>query len=178
MRDELLSIWPTEGLHEILDLGARDAWHTAGLPGVRRHVGVEIWKPALARGTAKAQAGHIPGWDPVHQDALVYTLEAGTGSFDAVLAIDLLEHLEPAAARVLLVEMKRVTRRLAVVWTTMGMIPTGAFDIDGEPNPYEVHKWGPDPTDLQAAGYTVRILPEWHQERGGAILAWYEGEAT
>ncbi len=174
MRDLLLSIWPPEGLHEILDLGARDAWHTSGLPGVRRHVGVDIWQPALARGTGKAQAGHIPGWEPVLADALEYVVTQGAGDFDAVLAIDLVEHLPPTSARILLTEMVRVARRLAVVWTTLGFIPTPPNDIDGNPNPYEVHKWGPDPTDLQAAGYQVRILPDHHGERGGAILAWYD----
>lgn len=174
MRDQLLSIWPTEGLHEILDLGARDAWHTAGLPGVRRHVGVDIWQPALDLGTAKAMAGSIPGWEPVLADALEYIVTQAAGSFDAVLAIDLIEHLPPTSARVLMAEMARVARRLAVIWTTYGFISQAAYDVDGNPNPYEAHKWGPDPDDFLRAGYQVRTLPDWHGPRGGAILAWHD----
>ena len=80
MRDQILSIWPPGGLAEILDLGARDCWHTSGLPGVRRHVGVDIWPEALQRGTKKAQEGHIPGWEPVLAGAYSYCLLAPTGA--------------------------------------------------------------------------------------------------
>lgn len=173
MRDQLLSIWPPKGMHYLLDLGARDAWHTAGLPGVRRHVGVDIWPEALARGTAKAMAGGIPGWEPVEADALGYLLGAKGGAFDAVVAIDLLEHLDKSPALLMLEEMIRVTRHIAVVWTTLGFIFQAAYDIDGNPNPYEAHKWGPVPEDFYPLGWEVRTLPQWHGDRGGAILAWY-----
>ena len=174
MRDHILSIWPTDGLQEILDLGCRDCWHTSGLPGVRRHVGVDLWPEALARGTKKAQEGRVPGWEPVLQDALAYCINSEENAFDAVLAIDLLEHLDPIVARDLLEEMKRITRRLAIVWTTMGFIAQAAYDVDGNPNPYEIHRWGPEPTDLWAARYHVRVLPNHHEGRGGAIFAWHD----
>lgn len=173
MRDELLRIWPKDGsIRTIVDLGCRDCWHTAGLPGVTRHVGVEVWPEALERGKRKAMTGGIPNFEPVLADALDYLAEAQDDSFDAVLAIDLLEHLEKKAGLALLDEMKRVASKLTIAWTTLGYIEQGPFDIDGQPNPFEEHKWGPTPQILAERGWRVRSFPLWHRLRGGAILAW------
>lgn len=173
MRDELLKIWPKDGsIQTVVDLGCRDCWHTAGLPGITRHVGVEIWPEALERGKQKAAAGGIPHFEPVHDNALAYLRGCKDGAFDAVLAIDLLEHLEESDGLDLLDEMKRVASRLAVVWTTLGFIQQAPYDVDGNPNPFEAHKWGPIPGQFIERGWRVRSYPMWHEKRGGAILAW------
>lgn len=174
MRGELLKIWPgNASISSIVDLGCRDCWHTAGLPGVTRHVGVEIWSEALDRGIRKALAGGIPYFEPVHDNALAYLRGCPDGAFDAVLAIDLLEHLDGKETGLeLLDEMRRVAAKLAVVWTTLGYIEQGPFDIDGQPNPFEEHKWGPTPQMFAERGWRVRSFPLWHRLRGGAILAW------
>lgn len=171
MREELLKIWPS-GIRTIVDLGCRDCWHTAGLPGVEQHVGVEVWKPALNRGIEKAAAGHIPNFEPVCDDALKFLSLQNEGTYDAVLAIDLIEHIQPTIAGAVLHEMARVARRLTVVWTTLGMIKQGPHDVDGGHNPFEQHVWGPTSEAFEALGWAVRCYPTWHQERGGAILAW------
>lgn len=173
MRDELLSIWPKDGsIRIIVDLGCRDCWHTAGLPGVTRHVGVEIWRPALERGLRKATSGGIPNFEPVHDNALAWLRDQRDESFDAVLAIDLVEHLERLDALDLIDEMGRVAHKLAVAWTTLGYIEQAAVDVDGNPNPFELHRWGPTGDVFTARGWQVRIYPNWHDARGGAILAW------
>jgi hypothetical protein len=171
MRDKLLEVFP-QGIRTVLDLGCRDCWHTAGLPGVKRHVGVDAWPPALERGKEKAAGGHIPNFEPVLADALVYLQERGDDAFDAVLAIDLLEHLEEAQGLRLLDEMVRVAGKIAIVWTTLGLIQQGPVDVDGNPNPFEEHKWGPRPSQFVERGWHVRSFPLWHKDRGGAILAW------
>jgi hypothetical protein len=159
-------------VNSLLDLGCRDCWHTAGLPGVTRHVGVEVWPLALERGVQKAMAGGIPNFEPVHCEALAYLTDCEDGAFDAVLAIDLLEHFKKQDGLTLLDEMKRVASHLAVVWTTLGYVKQAAYDVDGNPNPYEEHKWGPVPDNFMERNYRVRSYPLWHQQRGGAILAW------
>jgi hypothetical protein len=172
MRDELLSIWPQDGIRTIVDLGCRDCWHTAGLPGVTRHVGVEIWAEALDRGRLKAAAGGIPHFEPVHDNALAYLRGCPAAAFDGVLAIDLLEHLEKRDGLDMLDEMERVAGRLAVAWTTLGYIQQGPYDVDGQFNPFEEHKWGPTPQIFVERGWQVRSFPLWHENRGGAILTW------
>jgi hypothetical protein len=172
MRDELLSIWPRDGIQTIVDLGCRDCWHTAGLPGVTRHIGVEVWLPALERGLRKALAGGIPHFEAVYSDVLDYLGKYGDEHFDAVLAIDLLEHLDKDRALKLLGEMERTARLFCVTWTTMGYVRQGPYDVDGQPNPFEEHKWGPVMETFTRRGWMARAYPRWHEERGGAILAW------
>lgn len=172
MRDVLLSIWPLNGVSSILDLGCRDCWHTAGLPGVTRHVGVEVWPEALERGIHKALVGGIPNFEPIMGEALAYLRKCPSGSFAGVLAIDLLEHLPQFKALLLLNEMERVAIKLAVVWTTLGYVPQAAYDVDGNPNPFEEHRWGPTPDIFTKRKWNIKTYPEWHETRGGAILAW------
>lgn len=171
MRSELLKIWPS-GVATILDLGCRDCWHTARLPGVTQHVGVEVWPPALERGMKKAMAGGIPHFKPVCAEALTYLKSRSDNIFDAVLAIDLLEHLVQPEALELLDEMARVASKLAAVWTTLGHIQQGPYDIDAQPNPFEEHKWGPTLDVFITRNWQVKSYPSQHGERGGAILAW------
>jgi len=172
VRDELLKVWPKDGLATVLDLGCRDAWFTAGLPGVTRHVGVDIWPEALALGNEKAAAGHIPHFEGIQAEALQFCEMTPTGAFDAVLAIDLLEHLGALPASMLVKEMYRVASKLVVAWTTLGMIDQGPYDVDAKPNPYEQHNWGPTQAFFKGYNWQSTAYPDWHGDRGGAILAW------
>jgi len=172
VRDELMTVWPADGLATVLDLGCRDCWFTAGLPGVTRHVGVDAWPDALALANQKAQAGHIPHFEGIQAEALQFCEMTASGAFEAVLAIDLLEHLGAMPAAILTGEMGRVASKLVVVWTTLGMIEQGPYDVDGRQNPYEQHNWGPTPNFFEGIGWQHKVYPEWHGDRGGAILAW------
>lgn len=175
MRDELLKIWPRKwSIKSLLDLGCRDCWHTASLPGVRRHVGVDVWPLALERARLKAATGGIPYFEPVEKDVTEYLDDTRDGMFDAVIAIDLIEHLPRIDALYLLPQMERVAAKFVVAWTTLGYIKNGPFDVDGQPNPYEEHVWGPTPKVFMDLGWHTNSLLAWHGDRGGALLAWKE----
>lgn len=168
MRAELLKIWP-EGVRTVLDLGCRDCWHTTALPGVIKHVGVDIWPAALQRGVDKG----IPFFEPKLCDALEAVQSARAGEFDAVLAIDLLEHLPSYDAPTLLGGMMRVAAKIAIVWTTLNYIEQGPCDVDGNYNPHEKHLWGPTLNLFREVEWQFSAWPSWHETRGGAILAWH-----
>lgn len=171
MRDELLKIWP-RGIKTLLDLGCRDCWHTSDLPGVTKHVGVEVWQPALERAFAKVAAGGLPNFEGKNAEVVRYLSVRDDDEFDAVVAIDLLEHIEKDKALTMLDDMVRVSAKIAVVWTTLGFIEQGPHDVDGQPNPFEEHLWGPLPLDFAERQWQVQTYPDWHGSRGGAILAW------
>lgn len=168
MRRLLEEIWPTNGVATLADLGCRDCWHTTALPGVKRHIGVEIWPDALARGVAKG----VPGFEPVELCALEWCRSQAARSVDVVLAIDMVEHLEEPRGLELIEEMARVARVMAAVWTTLGFVEQGPFDVDGNPNPHEQHVWGPMLEDFTSRGWYARAYPRWHGPRGGGLLAW------
>lgn len=166
MRNLIEAVWPTDGsIKRILDLGCGDLWFTYNLPGVEEHVGIDLHQPSLD----KAWQKNPIGFKPLCMDAQEYCRLLPDGAFDAVLAIDFVEHLDEDRFRWMLGEIERVASQLAIIWTTMGYIEQGPFSNDGEPNKYQRHLYGPTVEDFE--GWKVDTYPEWHGARGGAIFA-------
>lgn len=167
MRNLIEDIWP-DNIESIIDLGCGDLWFTANLPGVIQHIGVDIWQPQLI---AAAKKRPVAGWMPMCMDAYNY-IRCSPGKFvDAVLAIDIIEHLEESKGLEILDQMERVARKLVVCWAPLGMLERGPYNPDLTENPYQVHVWGPELEDFQSRGWEVDIHPDWHQD-GGGIFAW------
>lgn len=167
MRELIEAIWP-EGVKSIIDLGCGDLWHTAGLPGVVKHIGVDLWQEQLKLAWERRP---VTGWIPVCKDALEFLKISPDDSVDAVLAIDIIEHLEKERGLEILDEAERVAKKLVICWAPLGMLERGPTNPDGTHNPYQVHKWGPEPEDFQSRSWEVDVYPEQHQD-GGAIFAW------
>jgi len=167
MRNLIDDIWPS-GIESIIDLGCGDLWWTANLPGVMRHIGVDLWPGQLKFAQERRP---VKGWEPYCQDALDFLKSCPMNYVDAVLAIDIIEHLEKGRGLELLDDMIVVAEKLVVCWAPLGMLERGPTNPDGTHNPYQVHKWGPEPEDFQSRGWEVDIYPEQHQD-GGAIFAW------
>jgi SAM-dependent methyltransferase len=110
-------------------------------------VGVDAHEAAVAASRAA----------PVHHDeyrvadvrAIGEEFDAGT--FEAVAAFDVLEHLDDDAALELLRAMERIASRRVVVFTPNGFLAQGA--VAG--NPYQVHRSGWTVDRLRGLGYTV-----------------------
>lgn len=167
MRNLIENIWPT-GIESIIDLGCGDLWHTANLPGVTRHIGVDIWLGQLKLAEEKRP---VIGWEPICMDALAYAQGCQEHYVDAVLAIDIIEHLPKDEGLELLDQIEWVAKKLVVCWAPLGMLERGPYNPDLTENPYQVHLWGPEPEIFIERGWSVDIHPDWHQD-GGAIFAW------
>ncbi len=72
-------------------------------------------------------------------------------TFDAAVALDLIEHLDRARGDVLLAEMERVSRRRVIVFTPEGFLAQEARDG----NPFQVHRSGWTTPDFARRGYRV-----------------------
>src|SRR5262249_18496684 len=100
----------------------------------RRHaVGVDAYEPAVEESRARG----------IHDEYRVADVRSigelfDARSFDAVLAVDLIEHLEEADGLALLAAMERIARKRVVVFTPNGFLPQGAR----EGNPWQVHRSG------------------------------------
>lgn len=167
MRGLIEAIWP-DNIESIIDLGCGDLWHTAGLPGVVKHIGVDLWKEQLRLAWERRP---VTGWIPVCKDALEFLKISPDNSVDAVLAVDIIEHLEQERGLKILDDAERVAKKLVICWAPLGMLERGPTNPDGTPNPYQVHKWGPQPEDFQSRGWHVDLYPEQHQD-GGAIFSY------
>lgn len=72
-------------------------------------------------------------------------------SFDIVVALDLIEHLEKADGILLMEKMERIARAKVIIYTPNGFLPQG----DRENNPWQVHLSGWDPIEFEERGYEV-----------------------
>ena len=73
-------------------------------------------------------------------------------SFDAVVALDVIEHLPRDGAERALLAFERIARRKVVVFTPNGFVPQA-----GTPdNPFQEHRSGFSVDDLRERGYAVR----------------------
>jgi O-antigen ligase/SAM-dependent methyltransferase len=144
------------GVGSVLDVGCGSRSPLADVRGSFRSVGVDAHRPSI-QASRRAQ---------IHDDYLeqqVTELDAEPGSFDAVVLLDLIEHLERDDARALLERAERIARRRVVVSTPNGFVPQDGY---GD-NAWQVHRSGWTVADLEQRGYRVYGLngPKWL--RGG-----------
>lgn len=86
----------------------------------------------------------------------------GPGSFDIVIALDVVEHFEKQDGWALLGAMEAVARRRVVVFTPNGFLPQGEKDD----NPLQVHRSGWTVDEFTERGYAVTGINGWKPLRG------------
>jgi SAM-dependent methyltransferase len=147
-----------------LDIGCSDGRGSELLAGA---AGCDIYEPGLR---AAVESGRRRM--PVVAD--LRRLPYRDGSFDAVVALDVLEHFEKDDAMVVVGEMERVARRLVAIQTPSGFVP----QPPSEAEPWQEHRCGFESADLTALGYEVVGVggPKWARGdyasfRGGPLGA-------
>ena len=83
-------------------------------------------------------------------------------SFDCVMALDVIEHLDKAEGEKLLASMERIARKKIIVFTPNGFLPQGMY----ESNPWQVHLSGWTAEEMKQKGYEVIGLRGWKPLRG------------
>ena len=124
-----------------------------------RYVGFDIFRPYLTK-FARADSIDETSIDLIQGDASHVPF---TGrSFAAVVAVELLEHLDKAVALRVLSEMERIARRKVVIIVPNGFLKQSAY----EGNEFQTHRssWSSD--DLSRWGYGVRGIYGIRQLRG------------
>ncbi|MCI4318998.1 MAG: class I SAM-dependent methyltransferase [Thermoplasmata archaeon] len=142
----------------ILEVGSgypARTWHRHLSPEqLDRGVGLDVFRPYL-----EARATESMRWRrPVQGSGL--HLPFRDRSFDAVLALDVIEHLPKEDGYRLLREMERVARRKVIVFTPNGFLPQA-----GDDNPHQEHLSGWTVSDLERQGYRVGGVRGWRPLR-------------
>jgi len=133
--------------HSILDVGCADGDMMAFLSHRRRYyaVGVDIFEPYLqAAKRLKRHSGYV------RADAM--RLPFRSRSFDTVLFLETIEHMEREEGARALEEVERVARRQVIVSTPVAFVPQGAYGG----NPHQEHRSFWTPHEMRRRGYTVR----------------------
>lgn len=126
----------------VLDLGCGRHSMVPILPKSVRTVGVEFFKPHLDEAVAKKRHHEY-----VHAD--ITKVDFPAKSFDAVVLLDVIEHLKPEEGRELIEKMERWARKKLVVFTPNGYLHQEEFDE----NPLMAHQSGWTVADFKAHGF-------------------------
>ncbi|MEZ5014649.1 MAG: class I SAM-dependent methyltransferase [Chitinophagales bacterium] len=109
-------------------------------------VGIDAFAPSIE----KSKAAHIHK-EYIQADVLSVDTVVKPGAFDAVLALDLIEHLTKEDGYALLDKLDTVAGKKIFIYTPNGFLPQG----DRENNPWQVHHSGWSPADFIQRGYKV-----------------------
>lgn len=148
----------------ILDIGCGEG---RPMSFINRHrdfcaVGVDIFEPCLRQ----CQESNIY-WALIRADVTKLPFKAK--SFDIVLAMEVLEHLEKEDGRELLKAMEKIATKQVIVSTPVGTpVRRCKWEPDGE-NPHQEHKAFWHPAELKGLDYKVR---------GHGIRALFGGEGV
>ena len=134
----------------VLDVGCGQGKYLSTLPAqVTTRWGVD----ANAR-----EIGHIVG--PRLAAAVIATAEdflprVQSKSFDVVIALDFIEHLDQDTSRAVVVHMRRICRSAVLVFTPKGFVENGDQYHDPESRYLQTHRCGWLPKDLEDLGFSV-----------------------
>lgn len=107
-------------------------------------VGIDSHEPAIE---ASRKAG-------IHDEYIrgrIEQIELPAKSFDAVIALELIEHLPKECGPNFLADLERIARRVVVISTPNGYVTQGAV----EGNPFQEHLCGWTAEELRSQGYIV-----------------------
>ena len=140
------------GIGSVLDLGCgpRSPLKDVNVGG--RTVGVEAFE-GYAKAARQGQT---------HQEIIVSNfsdLAFAPGSFDAVLLLDVIEHMTESESRQIIAKAEGWARKIVVISSPNGFVPQKA--LDG--NPLQQHLSGWDVEEMRRLGYSCRGLagPKW-----------------
>lgn len=144
-------------MSSILDLGCGSTSPVQYVQTQAHKVGYDVHGPSIEKSKA---AG-------IHHEYIEDNLENidkyfGPKSFDAVMAMDLIEHLPREKSLQLINQMERIARKRVVIFTPTGFLHQGEYDA----NPYQIHLSGWNPAEFRKRGYRTYGMYGWRSLRG------------
>lgn len=146
-----------EGCGSVLDVGCGSDSPIKLFSRRPYSVGVDVFGPAISK--SKRQKIHDKYYK---MSVLGIGKKFKPGSFDCVIAADLIEHMTKEEGMKLLKMMERIAKKRVVVVTPNGFIEQG----EHEGNPWQVHKSGWTVKDMESRGYEVIGVNGWKPLRG------------
>lgn len=134
------------GMKSVLDVGCGARSPLANVPKAFHSVGLDVFGESIRRSKKlRIHDEYIIG------DVTKLARLVPPKSFDAVVALDLIEHLTKQEGESLLTSMEKIARKKVIVMTPNGFYRQEPY----EKNPYQVHKSGWTTQDFQSRGYRV-----------------------
>lgn len=141
-------LYPKEPIRSVLDvacgLSLKSQYITADI-----RVGVDIYRPYLEKIDADVPYAVIQA-DIRDLDKLFLP-----NSFDLVIALDVVEHLEKDDALKLMDDCEAIARKAVVIETPKGFIPQNMDILGLEGHEWQTHRSSWEPEEFEARGYNV-----------------------
>ena len=136
--------WILPDCQRVLDVGCGDQGVLPRrVPGIPFCLGIDAKVP-------NAESARLHS-DYIEMDIRDIENHFEPGSFDCVVALDVIEHLERPDGLALLRAMERIASKRVVIFTPNGFLPQPA----APDNPFQMHVSGWDVNDMEERGYTV-----------------------
>jgi SAM-dependent methyltransferase len=144
--------YPTGKIRTVLDVACGLSLKSQYIQADVR-VGVDIYRPYLEKIESR-----VP-YAVINADALGLSTLFLPKSFDLVLLLDIVEHLEKTDALRLIEMAEQIARIAVVIETPKGYVPQN-IDIWGHGgDTYQTHRSAWEPEDFAARGYQVLVRP-------------------
>ncbi len=78
-------------------------------------------------------------------------------SFDLVLALDIIEHLEKEESLSMIAQCEKIARKAVILETPKGFIPQNIDILGHGGHTYQSHRCGWEPEELEKLGYSVVV---------------------
>lgn len=128
---------------------------------IPRRTGVDSHLPSIER--SRAAGLHT---DYVQMNLAEIGNRFAPGSFDCVVALDVIEHFDNEGGLRLLDAMERIAAKKVVIFTTNGFVAQPAT----ADNPHQLHRSGWTAAAMRARGYEVQGIGGWKPLRGAYAL--------
>lgn len=150
------------GMEQVLELGCGSHSPLVQMGGDFALDGVDLFEPALGAARHTGRYRQL-----FRQD--VTALDFADKSYDAVCALDLIEHLRRDKGESLLEEMARIARRKVILFTPNGFLVQEGYDN----NLWQVHLSGWKAADFRQRGFRVYGMNGLKALRGElALIRW------
>jgi hypothetical protein len=145
------------GCRCVLDLGCGQSSLLQYVEGIKWSIGVECWPDYIK----ESKAAHIHS---EYRCDDILNINYPKGAYDAVMLIDVLEHIKKNDAYKLLERMERWASKKVIISVPNGFMPQGDVYGDGNEKQHHVSAW--EASDLRQLGYRVRGYGGWKPLRG------------
>ena len=115
-------------------------------------VGMDLHRPYLE--AAREQNPYV-SWIPVVGDATKLGETFLPNTFDLVLLLDIVEHVEKEQALAMIAQAEEIARVAVVIETPKGFLPQDLDILGFDAHHLQTHRCGFEPDELEALGYQV-----------------------
>lgn len=145
-----------QGCQRVLEIGCGVDSPMQYLAGEYHLEGLDIHEPSLEACKKKGflKEAHLGS-------AMEIEKQFGPDAFDAVVALDLIEHLKKEDGQELMRQMEAVAAKAVIIFTPNGFVPQHCED-----NPWQEHLSGWTTAEFRQRGYQVSGINGWKALRG------------